>query len=157
LPEWVQADLVLDPAAVSPGIIDADPYIRTATIRYVNGVTAHIVEAESFDVEIAGTKGIVTIFSDGESVEWRTTRDGGDGVIDARHILARVHEKNTDAVSATTESVRALIAVVRGDQGRGQDVGLASRNLEVLFGMVYSHLEEGRRIRWPMERRNMKI
>lgn len=156
-PEWIQADLELEPSAVGPGGVDADPVIRAATIRFVNGVTAHIVAADSFDVEISGSEGLVTIFSDGASVEWRKRREAGDGLIDPGHMLEREREENTDAISATTESVRSLIAALRGEAGRGYDFHLVTRNLEMLFGMVYSHLEEGRRIAWPMERRNWKI
>lgn len=156
-PEWVQADLVLDPAMVKPREIDADPLIRCASIRFVNGITAHIGTADSFDVEIAGSAGMVTVLSDGAAVEWRTRREAHDGLIDPGHLLAREREENTDSVSGTVASVRALIAEMRSPNGHGYEPELVARNLEVLFGMVYSHLEDGRRIHWPIARQGTKV
>jgi predicted dehydrogenase len=155
--EWVQADLALDLSLVAPPIVDADPLVRCATLRFVNGVTAHIVSAGSFDVEIAGTGGMVTVFSDGAAAEWRTPGATSDGSIDPGHLLTRQCEENTDDVSGTIESVRALIAALRGELDRSYDLNLLTRNHEALFGMVYSHLEEGRRIHWPIERRGWEI
>jgi scyllo-inositol 2-dehydrogenase (NAD+) len=156
-PEWVQADLDLDPRTVGPRVVDADPAIRSAVIRFRNGITAQIVAAESNDVEIAGSGGIATIFSDGAGVEWRTRQGDRDGLIDAGHLLARHREENKDTVSGTVESVRTLIAAIRGEQACAYDLDIVTRNMEMLFGMVYSHLDEGRRIRWPIERRGWTI
>ncbi|MFA7345413.1 MAG: hypothetical protein WC003_14015, partial [Terrimicrobiaceae bacterium] len=80
-----------------------------------------------------------------------------DGLIDAGHLLARHLEENQDRVSGTIESIHALTDAVRGQKTACYDPGLAVRNLEVLFGMVYSHLAEGRRVHWPIERRGLKI
>ena len=119
--------------------------------------TAQFVAAESYDVEISGTEGMATVFSDGAGVEWRTRRDAGDGLVDAGHLLQRQREDNTDTVSGTIESVRELIVALRGEPGRNYSLDVVTHNLEALFGMVYSHLDEGKRVHWPIERRGWKI
>ena len=156
-PESVQADLELDPAAVSASEVDADPLVRSATIRFANGVCAHLISSESFDVEIAGSEGMVTIESDGAAVVWRTRLEPGRAAFDPGHLLQHERVENTDPDSGTVESIRALLAAVRGQAAPLYPPELTVRNLEILFAMVESHLGDGRRVRWPIARRGLKI
>ena len=155
--ESVQADLELDPAACSASEVDADPLVRSATIRFANGIAAHLVSSESFDVEIAGSAGMVTIESDGAAVVWRTRLEPGRPAYDPGHLLQHERVENTDTASGTVESIRALLAAVRGENPTLYPPELTVRNLEVLFAMVESHLGDGRRVRWPIARRGLKI
>lgn len=156
-PEWVQADLDLDLAAVNSNEVDADPLVRSATIRFCNGIDAHLISSESFDVEIAGSEGMVTIESDGAAVVWRTRREPDRPSFDPGHLLQHERVENTDSASGTVESIRALVAALRGEDGAIYPPEIAVQNLEVLFAMVESHLGDGHRVRWPIARRGLRI
>jgi predicted dehydrogenase len=155
-PESVQADLDLDPEAVSATEIDADPLVRSATIRFANGISAHLVSSESFDVEIAGSEGMVTIESDGAAVVWRTRLPSPVPAFDPGHLLHHERIENQDVDSGTAVSIRALLGAMRGD-GTLYPPELTIRNLEMLFAMVESHLADGARVRWPIARRGLRV
>lgn len=152
--EYVQADLDFDPSCMSGSVVDADPVIRMGYVKFANGVTAHIVASDSWDVELSGTKGMVTIRSDGTAVHWRDRSPSGDdeGWLVSERVVP------IDRTSAgTINSIGALVRAVKEGGNPGYDIRLAVRNQEVLFGFVYSHLEGGAKVHFPIERRGMRI
>lgn len=155
--ESVQADLDIPPEAISAGEVDADPLVRSATIRFRNGVSASLVAGESFDVEISGSLGMVTIESDGAAVVWRTRLEPEKPAFDPGHLLQHERIENTDTVSGTVESIRLLRDATREGTPSPFPIDLLARSLEILFAMVESHLAEGRRVRWPIPRRGLRI
>lgn len=152
--DFVQADLDLDPASVQGSCIDADPKVRMAHIRFKNGVGAYILASDSFDVELNGTKGSLCVRSNGRALHWRRacseTRDRG-------LLLSETVIPPIDSATGTANSFRALTRAVLVGESPGYDIGLAIRNQEVAFACVYSQLERGAKIRFPIERRNMTI
>ena len=152
--EWVQADLDLDPACVQGAVIDADPILRMGCIRFANGVTAHLVDSDSCDVELSGTEGLACIRNDGSSVQWRSRAPGDqqEGWLFAERVEPADH-----ASTGTVNSMAALAQAVRTGRPPGYDVRLAVRNQEILFGFVWSHLQGGGKVRFPIERRGLTI
>jgi predicted dehydrogenase len=61
----VQADLDLPAAAVSGNVVDADPTVRMACIRFASGLVAHLIPGGAFDVELSGARGNIVVRNDG--------------------------------------------------------------------------------------------
>jgi hypothetical protein len=114
----VQADLDLDPAAVTGDVIDADPDVRLGCVRFVNGVTAHIVASDSLDVELSGRRGMMTVRSDGSSVRLRRRQSAADD----GWLLEDVALDVPDRTSGTVNGLRALVAAVRDGKDLDYDI-----------------------------------
>lgn len=155
--EYVQADLTLDPALVSADCVDADPVVRHAAIRFHNGIGAFLLPSDSMDVEIIGTLGSVTVQANGRALEWRERRLTPAGRIDLSSHAETRREENTDHLSGTVQSIRTLVAALRGEPAELYSPRLAVRNQETLFAFVESHLDGGRRCPLPVPRRGLTI
>jgi predicted dehydrogenase len=151
----VQADLELDPASVQGSVVDADPVVRLGYLAFDNGITAHIVSSDSFDVELCGTQGILAVRSDGWSVDVRRRAvDAGDD----GWLMERVEVPvNFEEPSGTLRGIQQLLDAVLDGTPPSYTIQMAVRNQEALFGLLYSHLEGGRKISWPIERRGIRI
>lgn len=152
--EYVQADLELDASLVSGSVIDGDPLIRMGYVKFTNGIVAHIVASDSNDVELAGTQGTVCIRSDGVASHWRNRLPDGS---DKGWLLSERVVPASRTGTGTINSIEALVRAVKEGKNPGYDIRLAVRNQEVLFGFVYSHLEGGAKVPFPLERRKMRI
>jgi predicted dehydrogenase len=151
---WVQADLDLDPAAIRGNVVDADPLLRMAYIRFASGVVAHIIPGDSYDVELAGSRGLLCVRNDGLDCQSRCSHGAAT---DAGAFLEEKRTPTWEKSSGTLNSIRLLALAIRDGSFPGYDVSLAVRNLEILFACVHSHLEGGRRIAFPLERRGLVI
>jgi predicted dehydrogenase len=151
--ERVQADLAIDRADVRGSRIDADPVLRSATIRFEGGVHAVLLAGEGSDVQVIGRDGLATIDADGYRVRWRKRRAGGD--------FGWLLEESTDpapaASSGTQESIASLVRFVREGIVPDYDIRKALCNQEILFAMMESELSDGRAIGFPVPRRGLII
>jgi predicted dehydrogenase len=152
--EYVRAELDLDPGSIDGQVIDADPIVNMAHMKFENGVNAHIVAADSQDVELTGTKGMITIRANGSELRLRQQVPGGGDIgwfLSERPIA--VEDRITGATAGVTELVNGLL------HGRepGYNVDLAVANQEALFGFVQSHLRDGAKTYIPVERRDLVV
>ncbi|HZO51228.1 MAG TPA: Gfo/Idh/MocA family oxidoreductase, partial [Bryobacteraceae bacterium] len=77
--ETIQADLSLVREDVNAAIVDCDPGLNMASIRFSNGIRAILVPGYGMDVQVAGPLGLVSIEADGANVRWRRAlSDGSD-------------------------------------------------------------------------------
>jgi scyllo-inositol 2-dehydrogenase (NAD+) len=154
-PEFVQATLDLDRDSIRGNVVDADPVLRSAYVRFRNGVSAHITDAGGFDVEIHGAEGIVSVLRDGRDLRVRT-RAGGPLRDDGWLLQERSEEVGRER-SGTREVVEAMVRFISNGVSPDYDVSLAVTNSELLFGLVESHLQSGARISFPVPRRGLEI
>lgn len=153
--EYVQADLDLDPADVHGIVIDADPALRFAHIRYTNGVSAFLVPASGQDVTLSGPWGMAQLQADGYRTRWRHFRDDGS---DAGWLLDEITEPSRSVpASGTQRSIAALVRALTDGIDPGYSIAHAVRNQEVLFAMVESHLAGSARVQFPLVRRGLRI
>jgi predicted dehydrogenase len=152
--EYVQGDLEWDSLALSDGMLDADPQVRRLYIRFSNGIAGHVVPTDGYDVEMTGTAGRLAIRSDGLELHgrYRIPTQPDNGLFLKESLL-----RNVERCSGTLNSIQTLCSALRGRGAADYDVGLAVRNMEILFAAVYSHLDAGRRIPFPLERRGLTI
>ena len=151
---YVQADLSLDPKSVDDQLIDADPIVEFGNIVFDNDIHARIVVGTSWDVELSGTEGSISVQGNGSAIRLRHLLPGvGDkGWFPAEKNIV-VENRPTGATAGFT----ALVNALNDGRDSGYNVNLAVANQEVLFGFVYSHLQDGARIRLPLERRDLVI
>jgi predicted dehydrogenase len=152
--ERVQADLSLDPSCVNGVVIDADPLLNSATIRFAGGVRAILLAGEGSDIQIIGRDGLVTIEADGYRIRWRKRlRDGSD--ID--WLLDESTDPPAPTSSGTQCSIAALVHFVSAGIHPGYDIRRALSNQEILFAMMESQLDGGRAVDFPLQRRGLTI
>jgi predicted dehydrogenase len=154
VPDYVQADLDLDPYQVRGSVIDADPRLRMGYIKFRSGVVAHILASDSYDVELSGTKGQVCVRSDGRAAHWRQRLAGTQ---DYGLLLSERIVPASEKTSGTVNGVQALACALLGGKNPDYDIELAVRNQEILFSFVSSHLSGGSRVSFPLERRGLTI
>ncbi|MBI4324220.1 MAG: Gfo/Idh/MocA family oxidoreductase, partial [Chloroflexi bacterium] len=67
--EYVQATCVLPPEGVQRHMVDADPVLENAFVRFANGINGAITAATGLNVRIAGTLGNLVVAADGSWIE----------------------------------------------------------------------------------------
>lgn len=150
----VQADLDFDEASVRGLEIDADPRIRSALIKFDNGVVAAILPGGGMDTEIVGRDGVVRIEGDGNAIRWRRRRNDSS---DLGWLLDESVDCRAEASSGTQRSIEAIVDAISNGRNPRYTVDEAVRNHEVLFGMVESHLGGGYPVTVPLARRGLVI
>lgn len=150
-PEYVQADLELDLASVEGTVVDSDPVLRMAHIKYASGISAVITAAPGHDVEIAGSGGTIAIRSGGTAIHTRTPRDSDDA-----WLLSETMEEAPRG-SGTVLGIESLVRTLAFGERAQYTVSHAVQNQEILFAMVESHLRGGARVDLPLARRGLRI
>ncbi len=127
--------------ARSGDVVDADPIVENAFIKFANGVHGLIATASGSSVRLAGTTGILEVPGDGAWIEADTLPPEGDP-------YQRSHRRIEvqPVQSGTQRAFAELAAAVRHGNATSigwRDVELAS---SLLLGCAYSSVEGGRRI-----------
>ncbi len=152
----VQADLDY-PATARTGLtIDADPYVRQATINFANNVTAHITRAGGLDVELCGSEGKIAVCSDGLRTARRLPMQSPGGPIDAGMFVSQSVEDTPGEESGTVQSFGLLVKALT-ESTPAAVTSLALRNMELIIGVTESALAGGTRIDWPLKRRGVTV
>ncbi len=151
--ERVQADLALDRGDLRGSVVDADPVLGSATIRFAGGVHAILLAGEGSDVQIIGRDGLATIDADGYRVRWRKRRPSRD----FGWLLEESMDPAPAASSGTQRSIASLVRFVRDGIVPDYDIRKALCNQEILFAMMESELGDGRAIGFPLPRRGLVI
>ena len=140
--------------AYNGSILNTDPLIKSAKIRFENGVTALIQSTGCFDVELSGLEGKLAIENDGirtikKIFPRKSSQPYGDGAPFFSTII------NQKEISGTENSIRLLVDAV-SDRAR-TDAAIALRNMEIIFGLAESLLSAGGSVYWPLKRRGLTI
>jgi predicted dehydrogenase len=147
--ESVQADLMLSDASVRGVVVDADPAIRSATIRFRSGLTAVVLPGGGMDLEIVGRDGTVRVEADGNRVRWKNRLADGS---DLGWLLAETIDPRDPPSSGTQRSIAALSRAISEQAGPNNGMRVALLNQEILFAMIESHLQGGVRVPFPIVR-----
>lgn len=135
-------------------ILDADPLLKSAKLRFKNGVTALIKPSGHFDVELSGSEGVLAIEKDG----FLTVRK----IFTGKNSRLRGHRPTASAItitqkeaSGTENSIKILVDSLRGKATTSSSIVL--RNMEIIFGLAESILSGGACVCWPLKRRGLSI
>jgi predicted dehydrogenase len=142
--DFVQGHCQLPPESVQGLRVDADPVLEMGHVRFTSGINGVVTSAGGLHTRISGTKGTLTVFADGRTIEIRKNV----GVERAYHLdqitlLPNVERSGT--VQAFTELRDALLTGARPSITPAE----VRAGLNVLFGFVRSTMERGRRLGLP--------
>jgi predicted dehydrogenase len=146
------ADYPLD--SYKGSVLDADPLIKSAIIRFENGITARIESRGNFDVELYGSVGSLEVEQDGiRTIKKISTRSrllshGSESLILSTVTTPR-------EFSGTENSIMLLVDALNGKASTNHNIAL--QNMEIIFGIAESALQGGERIPWPLKRRGLKV
>lgn len=114
--------------------IDADPLIDSAFFTFKNGISATITKGIGFNTRLSCSKGMITIYSDGESLE---IRSGYGYRGDVRKVSVNTPRSATQTAFSELIDLTLPAPISLNEIRTG---------LLMLNGVVYSSLHEGRRI-----------
>lgn len=128
--------------SVNTTLIDDDPIIENAFFQFSNGVKATINQTGGNNVRLACTKGILTIYSDGFYIEKIT------GTAITPFYFNEVEIIKTQSLrSATVTAFKELKDAVISKQQLPISLQEIEMGMLMLFGLVYSSLKDGKRIK----------
>lgn len=139
----VQATLDLDAGVVTGGKVETDPVVLSATILFENGVVGQIVPENGLCADIGGSSAGLSVLGDGAYILHRTYGLARDCDAERRwrfEVDPTQKSGRLLALEDLRDSVldRRPAARITLDQVAGQH--------RVLFAMLQSHLEGGRRV-----------
>jgi scyllo-inositol 2-dehydrogenase (NAD+) len=139
--DYVQASCTFQEGAVrSPDLVDDEPMVEHATIRFANGVTGCISPVPSHSVVLYGTKGAITVGANGAWIDRRisgpnhspkpTQRIVPQATVSGR---VRAFEELRDAILSGAPCSISPDEILQGQR--------------ILMAMVASSLRDGARLR----------
>lgn len=141
--EFVQANLRYNGTCASDKLIDTDPLVLSATIRFYNGVTGHIVDQSGLTVDVAGSEKVLSIVGDGS---WTILADFASGLKSDPTRQWRFTRDRTETSGRLNAMLELRDALRRGKKTT-LSVADALAQHRVLFALAQSDREAGRRIR----------
>ena len=139
--EFVQATCAIPPETVQGNTVDDDPKVESAFIQFTNGVRATLTCAGGLHTHLAGDHGTLGIGADGSWLD-----ASRKATSDAAYPLA--HERHTPhaSLSGTQRAFQELAAAVRSGSTLGIAPGEIALGCDILFAIVWSSLQGGRRV-----------
>lgn len=137
--EYVQASCKIDAFSKNDHIVDCDPYIEYATIKFDNGVIGSVTSIGGMNVIIAGSKGNIEILGDGKSLSVHYS----DPIKGISHVQYAVIPE----ASGTSRAIKQLAESLKGSR---KELGITlediSINQKILTAITQSSLENGNKV-----------
>lgn len=124
-------------AVIKDLFLDADPIIKNAWFKMENGLIATIGVQKGLNTRITGSKGTLTVVSDGSYIEHYNGVETG-------YFTSRNQEFSIDDHPATVTAMNELSAAL--DRGVSTDTLHISKGTEMLIAAAWSHMQNGQRI-----------
>ncbi|OGI11750.1 MAG: hypothetical protein A2Y40_01045 [Candidatus Margulisbacteria bacterium GWF2_35_9] len=118
-------------------LIDDDPIVENAFMKFKNGITASINQTGGINVRLSCTNGILTIYADGTYIEILK----GSGYFSQRE---RIQVESLQ--SATITAFQELIDSLNNEKPKPITPAEIETGMLILHGIVYSSLNNGKRI-----------
>ena len=157
-PDGKQTDGYYDAAAnrwCGQSVSGSDPRLAAAYIRFTDGTDATIWAngGRWYQFTLVGTTGLAHASDNNSSYEARRIADAG--IFRSEPAPFPAFEDESDTVIA----IRELVAAIAADtpEATSGNIERAHRGTEILFALAQSHLEDGRRIGFPVSNRTMYI
>lgn len=141
-PVEVQAELLPDSVVRVRSTIDSDPVVSYAQFWFDGGARGLIVRGGGCGVRANGTRGSLEIASDGVSLLIRKPTVAQRGYFLSHQTIFPVTNR-----SATVVAIEELVANVNGRSVRSILPDEIYMGMQMLWGCVYSHLQDGRKCR----------
>ncbi|MCZ6773294.1 MAG: Gfo/Idh/MocA family oxidoreductase [Proteobacteria bacterium] len=143
--DFVQADLTVPADTVEGNVIDADPVINAAIIKFRNGPIGLITSAGGMSVVISGARGTLTVHGDGSWLEKQSLQVSRPGA-PAPPAPPRIIETTGPIFSGLVVALCELRDAIRLGTCPSLTPGQVVDQQATLFGFAMSHLSGGMRI-----------
>ncbi len=147
--EFVQGNAVFSESDWEGQRLKIDPSITSGYVRFRNGVHAYLVAAGGYEFEVSGTKGKLRTLSNGIDYTWRTADEYGE--------FHQVEGPQIPITSGTLKGIEDLVAALDSGGETQGSLELACRSQELIFGIIASHRQGGRRVELPLAERDLSI
>lgn len=138
--DYVQGNLHIDPVDVRGSIVDSDPVLESASIRFGNGIIGTITQSGGLNVRLTGTEGTLAVLADGTEIELRRRGQG------SAYFLEKVVSEITSANSGTETAFLELLAALRFGRSLSISPDDIRLNQQILLSIAYSSVKGGVRI-----------
>lgn len=138
--DYVQGNLRIDPIDVAESIVDADPVLESATVRFGNGIIGTITQSGGLNVRLTGTEGTLAVLADGTEIELRRRGQGN------AYFLEKVVPEITSPNSGTETAFLELLAALRSGGTLSISPDIIRLNQKILLSIAYSSILGGTRI-----------
>jgi hypothetical protein len=119
-------------------------------VRFRNGVHGYMLAGSGDEYEVRGSDGTLRTMNGGMAVEWRRTREPW-------RILEPEPLPDVPCESGTVCGLKELVAALDGAGETTGGIHRARASQEILFGLVESHRQDGKRISLPLANRQLTI
>jgi len=137
----VQATCEIDAAAIAKNVVDDDPILTSAFVKFSNGVDGFITTTGGFTTRLSGTRGGLAVVADGSRIELWKRPNGSHYEL--------IHEPRS--VAPTMSGTQRALAELRAAVLSGQAPSMALEDVEasqrILFEIASSSLAGGARFR----------
>jgi predicted dehydrogenase len=147
--EFVQGHAIIAESDWEGQRLKIDPRLTSGYVYFKNGVHAYLVAAGGYEFEISGSKGKLRTLSNGIDYTLRVADEYGE--------FAAVEAPPIPITSGTLKGIEDLVAALDSNGDTQGNIGLACRSQELIFAMVASHRQGGRRVELPMAERELSI
>lgn len=137
----VQAACTMPEGAVRGNVIDADPYVENAVVRFANGVVGAITTAGGYNTHLDGTEGRLSILADGAQLVLR--RRGGGGSPDPGPAEAVAFDAGP---SPTATAFREIVEAVRQGAPTATPLDAVAAGQRLLMAIALSAANGGRTV-----------
>ena len=148
--DFVQGTIVVDEAAWDRDQLNADPAIASGYVRFQNGVHAYLTASSGYEFEVSGTNGKIRTLSNGKGAQWRQIRGQWRD-------LEEVPFPEAPIESGTMHLIQDLVESLETGRETQGPIQLARRSIEMLFGIIESSRQDGRRVPLPLTNRGLYV
>lgn len=139
--EYLQANCLFKNINGKPRLINEDPIVENATIKFTNGITGMISCGEGMNIRIFGTKGTITVVGDGAEVRIEKI-----GRKNPYYLSKTLIKKPSGPFSATQNAFIALYDAIMNEKPLPISLNEIIANQKILMAIPYSSLRNGSRV-----------
>ena len=146
----VQGTIICEESDWEGNRLNTDPGISSGYVRFSNGAHGYITAAGGVEFEVCGTGGKLRTYNNDMACTYRKATDTAWTLVEAPF-------PDVPMESGTLNAMRDIADAL--DTGRETlgSIDVAHRSMEIVFGIIASHRQGGKRISFPIESRDMYV
>ena len=143
--ESVQGTVTYNDSDWEGNRLNTDPGLTMGYVKFKNGVHGYQLVAGGYEFEVSGSKGKLRTLQNGTGLQRRVQQG------EPHRVEGIPHE------SGTVNCIKDLLeAISTGRETRG-NLQLARRSQEIIFGLIESHRQGGKRVTLPLANRSLYV
>ena len=148
--EYVQGNVAVEDADFEDNRTEGDPGIVMGFIRFQNGINAISILGTAYEFEVNCSDGTARSLNNGLGFQLRKRQGQFDEILDAQF-------PPFERKSGTVGCIEDIVDAIDTDTETQGNIQLAHRSTEMVFAIVDSQRQQGRRVPIPMENRGLYL